>query len=56
MGNGVSPGYYPEGSEVPCLEAEIDGLVFDLYGLADDERGLVLSSTGSVRSRRGTNG
>ena len=27
----------PNGSSVPCLEAEIDHLVYDLYGLTEDE-------------------
>ena len=34
----------PESHDVPGLEAEIDNLVFDLYGLTESERQLVLSA------------
>ena len=42
--------------EIDMLDSEINSILFNLYDLADDERGFVLSSTGSVRSRRGTHG
>jgi len=42
--------------EIDMLDSEINSIVFNLYGLADDKRELVLSSSGRVRSRRSTDG
>lgn len=41
----------PESTEVPTLEAEIDELVFDLYGLDESERNLVLAISTSVQKQ-----
>lgn len=37
-----------ESHEVLALEAEIDELVFDLYGLDNSERKLILTSRGET--------
>jgi len=46
----------PENPDVPRLESEINDLVFDLYGLTDTERELVLSVTRNAQSRGIPNG
>lgn len=38
----------PSNPQVPKLEAEIDELIFDLYGLTKDERELVLEKCKAI--------
>jgi len=41
----------PESPDVHRLEVEIDDLVFDLYGMTDTARELVLSATKNAQNR-----